>query len=146
MKGQRAFVLQKDDALLGKLFCNGAALFLGVLYLPLCLHLFDAVDKIKHARGAGIEFFVRKQPRVIVCNELFVVLLIEGEFDIKTRFARRRAVAHRLPIGVDRAVEAEFFAQDAEALLVFRSIHAVDAVVCAHHGNGLCLCGKFEGF
>ena len=146
LKGQRAFVLEKNDALLGKLSCKGAAHFLGALYLPLCLHLFDAVDKIEHARGAGVKFLIRKDPRVIVCNELFVVLLVEGEFDVEPCFASRRAVAHRLPVGIDRAVEAEFLAQDAEALLVFRSVHAVDAVVGAHGGDGLCLGGKFEGF
>ena len=57
----------------------------------------------------------------------------------------RRAVAHRLPIGIDGAVKAELLAQDAEALLVLRSIYAVDAVIGTHGRDGLCLCRKLKG-
>ena len=60
-------------------------------------------------------------------------------FEVEPRRERRRAVAHRAPIGYGHALVTELIAKHGfKQVFVLRAVLAVELIVSAHDGGGLC--------
>ena len=144
-KGQHALVLEEHHALCRDLF-GALRPFLDGERGPLpLLHPLAAGDQFEDVPRTFVERLVRKFSRRVIRLELFIIFGREGHLEIEPRHCRLGAVPDGKPIGDDRPVKAELLAQYPEALRVLGGKDAVDAVIGAHHGDGLCLAGDLEG-
>ena len=143
-KGKNAVVFEEHHAFLRDLARDCKPFLFAPFHLSRLAHFLAAIDKFQYARGAGVQLLIGDEPRLIIGDERLVIFLIEGKLDVQPRFCGGGAVAHRFPVRIDGAVEAELFAQNVKPLLVFGCVDAVDTVVRAHCRNGLCPAGKLE--
>ena len=136
LQRKHAVIFQKHQPFFGDFLRDVKSLIRAFLrFFTAMLHAF--FNSFQNSLRRNVNFLFGNLSGVIIGNQLFIIFFTERHFQIDAGFQRRRSVVNGRPIGHHRAVETEFVASDIEKFFVFRSSHAVDAIVRAHHPFGM---------
>ena len=95
------------------------------------------MHQLQNTPDADVKFAFRDAALLQIAGEFLHARLSVRHLQIEPRLYGSRPVAHGAPVGDDCAVKSAFIAQEVKSLPVLRGILAVDAVIRAHHGDGL---------